>query len=326
MSVKDLIKAFYPVPVRKALALYEASVKKMDGLSVKMDRLTAQVNSLEHMNQALQRMLLTLSSCTNILPPPLYEYIVVSMTSYPPRFSSVCTALKSILRQTLKPARIVVYLDVSESAITDEMREMRDLGVEYRFDCENLKPHTKWFYAFKEFPDSLIITVDDDIAYPDTMVENLYRTHKIHPSCVVANRVHKICFDADRKILPYNSWVYECVSDVGPSHELFATGVGGVLYPPHVFREETFNTSRIKNECLGNDDVWLKFMELLSDVQVAWAPNPYFHLGSYVIKGSQECGLNNTNVSKSMNDVWIQNLMKVYGKDILFLGGDYGRL
>ena len=76
MSVKDLIKAFYPVPVRKALALYEASVKKMDGLSVKMDRLTAQVNSLEHMNQALQRMLLTLSSCTNILPPPYMNILL----------------------------------------------------------------------------------------------------------------------------------------------------------------------------------------------------------------------------------------------------------
>ena len=46
---------------------------------------------------------------------------------------------------------------------------------------------------------------------------------------------------------------------------LVAIGVGGVLYPPHIFDSniQYFNETDIKEICLNADDIWLKYLEAI---------------------------------------------------------------
>ena len=116
----------------------------------------------------------------------------------------------------------------------------------------------------------------------------------------------------DNKIESYNNWLWEYKNELNPSHSLLATGVGGVLYPAHIFPKETFNKDDIKKYCLNTDDIWLKFMELKNDIKVVFTNSKIIH--PLTIRNSQDSGLMHTNTSnENRNDINIK-LMEDFTK------------
>ena len=208
--LKKILKRIFPFPAKKRRDIENHIINE--------------ISELKNEISLLKKSLPDLAPCAYVP-----EHIVVSLTTYSIRFKSVCEALRTLLNQTLKADRIVVYLDCGMEDITEEMRSFIERGIEYRFNCENLLSHKKYYYAFKEFPESLVITVDDDLLYSNDMIESLYRSYRNHPDCMSARRVHKMRFSDDGKLLPYKQWIYECKSDTEPSHELFATTGGGTV-------------------------------------------------------------------------------------------------
>ena len=244
---------------------------------------------------------------------PREQKIIVSLTSFPPRYKTIMPCLKSLLMQTEKPDKIIVWLYQKDFPITDDMTALSQYGVEYRSVTEDLRPHKKYFYAMKEFPRDIIITVDDDVIYPENLIENLVRTHKKYPDCVVANRVHKIVKKHDGSLFSYNHWIHNYTGTEKPRFDLITTGVGGVLYPPACLDARCFDAELIKKHCLGADDIWLKTMELLRGTKVVWAKNkcPL----PYIIEDSQEVALVGENVDQSKNDRYIEAMQKMFGKE-----------
>lgn len=108
------------------------------------------------------------------------EKIIVSLKTYNKRYETIGSTLKSLLLQTVKPDHIIVWLDEDtiENKITEEMRSFEQYGIEYKHRNLGLKPHGKYFYAMQEFPNDIIITVDDDIIYPPKLIESLMKTHE----------------------------------------------------------------------------------------------------------------------------------------------------
>ena len=92
--------------------------------------------------------------------------IIVSVTSIPSRFTSLYLCLETIMRQSLKPDKIILYLgnNTKNMELPQNLKKLkkRGLTIEYRDDKE-LKPHTKYFYAMQEHPNDIIITFDDYI-------------------------------------------------------------------------------------------------------------------------------------------------------------------
>ena len=236
--------------------------------------------------------------------------IIVSLTSYPGRFAHIHTALKSIMLQTLKPDKIIVWLDadVGREKFTPKMLELEQYGIEYRAAAGDLKPHKKYIHAMREFADDMIITVDDDLIYAKDVIETLMKTHMRYPNAVCARRVHKITKNADGTIAPYNDWLGEYCGCDTPSHALVATGVGGVLYPPHCLYAQALDEGLITQLSLKADDIWLKFMELLHDTPVVWAPCkiPMPDL----IEKEQATSLKSENVGQNRNDVYFDQVQK----------------
>ena len=237
--------------------------------------------------------------------------IIVSLASYPARFAKIHIALKSIMLQSMKADRIIVWLDegVERRKLTHKMIELEQYGVEYRY-VKDLKAHKKYFYVMQEFPDDIIITIDDDVIYPKDVIETLVNTHKRYPDCVCARRVHKITKNADGTIAPYKDWLGEyCGCDV-PSHELVAIGVGGILYPPHCLYKKVFDEDLIIKLCFNADDIWLKFMELLNGTRVVWTPCKFPM--PELIEKEQKTSLNAENVGQNRNDLYFANMMEYF--------------
>lgn len=238
--------------------------------------------------------------------------IIISLASYKSRYKTIIPTLKSLLWQEKKPDRIIVWLDedIPENKITEEMSELTQYGIEYRYTKENMKSHKKYFYSMQEFPDDYIITVDDDLIYSRSLVSSLVRCSEKNPRCICARRVHRIIVGQEGNILPYKEWEYESTSKRIPAHDLCATGCGGVLYPPHVLPPETFDIELIQKYCLNADDIWLKCMELLNDIKVVWVKNLY--IMPKETSNSQESSLNSVNTWNHGNDEYLAAVMKLY--------------
>ena len=256
-------------------------------------------------------------------PQPLSRYvssqnspreIVVSLTSYGERLNTVHLAIKSVFMQSVRPNRIVLYLgkDCDNVELSSQLTELEKYGLEIRRGCEDLKPHKKYFYALQEFPQSLVITIDDDCVYKEDFIETLIKGHKVFPDAVIARRVHRVEFDGNGQMLPYVEWTMEWKSsEITAATSLVATGCGGILYPAYLFSREDFDLDMIRGIALSVDDLYLKIIELRKGIQTVYVPNDLNM--PYMISGTQKKALCKRNVLENGNDADLSKLLERYG-------------
>ena len=247
------------------------------------------------------------------------EKILVSLTTHGLRMKTVHYTVMSILSQEMKPDRIVVYLDESDKEnVTPELLQMKEeYGIEIEYVSEYIRAHTKYYHAMKDNSDYIVITVDDDLLYPVNMISDLYSGHIKYPNTVIASRAHRMII-TDGKLQKYNDWIWECYEYEKPSNQLFATGAGGVLYPPHCIDTKVFDLEPLKNCAHNADDVWLKFAEMYSGIKVFAVPGIFNKVTD--IPYTQGESLYSSNVEACENDMIIEKSMKFWGiktEDIL---------
>lgn len=209
------------------------------------------------------------------------QRIIVSITSYPPRMATIHESIQSILAQRTLPDKIILWLYEGdfpnhERDLPDSLTHLLAHDVAIRWVSEDLKPHKKYFWALQEFTKDLVITFDDDMIYPNTYITELLAAHKAHPNAVAAIRTHLITFNQDGSMKPYNDWLFEAPAHYPamvnrPSMRLIGTGVGGILYPPMIMPNETFDIQAIRSTALGADDLWLKVMQAINHIPVVSA-------------------------------------------------------
>lgn len=229
--------------------------------------------------------------------------VTVSLTTIPSRIYEIGTTIESILMQSFKPDRIVLWLDrdgITESELPLSLRGQMERGLTVRF-CEDIGPHTKLIPALKEFPDDVIITVDDDILYPNYVLERLYRDYLLDKTKIYCNRARFI------SVLNRNDFRYEQdwknVSTEVEGLNLLPLGVGGVLYPPGVLGDDVFDLALQKELAPRADDIWFKAMSLKRGVvckRIAGMRH-IFPMRPH----SQEVGLQLTNVKAGGNETQI---------------------
>lgn len=238
--------------------------------------------------------------------------IIISLTSIPGRLNTLHFTIESLFRQTQRADQVILWLSEKIDANTLPKRlqkqEKRGLIIKFR---EDVGPHTKIHHALKEFPESIIVTCDDDKIYPSDWLTRLYQAHLKASNCVVCHRAHEITIDEAGSVEAYERWSYLSPGRVGPSHFLFATGVDGVLYPPSVLHADVLNKELFQKICPLADDVWLNVMAILKNTPRKKA-NPY----------SRECrsttgvelgGLYVQNYRGGGNDKQMKSVLQHYG-------------
>jgi len=197
--------------------------------------------------------------------------LIVSLTSFPARIEFVWMTIHSLMNQTLKPKKIILWLSQeqyqTEESIPQSLRALKKRGLEIRF-CEDIKPHKKYYHTMQEYPDDIVVTVDDDIFYPENHLEMLWKKHLEYPDAVCCWFAHKIKFDEQGNIKKYKEWESGVSGCTVPTIQIMAVGCGGVLYPPHKLSERLFSIKDITELCPVTDDIWLKAMEVVNGVKV----------------------------------------------------------
>lgn len=203
--------------------------------------------------------------------------IIVSLTSYPPRIANIHKVIESLYRQTIPADEIILYLSLDEfpKAEEDLPETLRRLNGQNGFRVEwvqgNLKSHKKYYYSLQQYKDAVVITVDDDMVYARTMIGELIESHKEFPDAVSARRV-RIIMKNGEGLEPYSKWEGEKYLDeyIGvPRMDLCAIGSGGICYPTWT-RDHWFDEKMIFKTSEEQDDLWLKYNELIDNVPVVY--------------------------------------------------------
>lgn len=240
--------------------------------------------------------------------------ITISLTSHSFRVDKVHLTIQSLMDQELKADRIVLYLgesEFNESKIPNDLKIMVDRGltIEYQKD---IGPYTKLVPALRQYPNDLIVTVDDDLIYPRSFLRKLYEAYIKEPQFIHCYRMHYMRFDGNGKIDNYRNWDLES-SVTEPGFLVFPTGVGGVLYPPNSLNDEVLNEEAFLNLAPGADDVWFKAMSLLNGVKCKKIDSDIMnHNNSITIRSTQEIGLYHQNLINDKNDKKIDNVFSTY--------------
>ena len=193
------------------------------------------------------------------------QEIIVSLTTHGKRLSQVYLSIESLMQQTAKANKIVLWLsDQYQSQILPPvLQQQQNRGLEIAF-CKDIRSYTKLIPSLKKYPDAAIITVDDDVYYHPNMIENLVFSYLKDPQFIYFNRGFTIRLN-NRSLGPYIKWPSITHQAVSPLN--FPTGVGGVLYSPGCFNEEVFNEAVFLDICPLADDVWFKAMALYNGMQ-----------------------------------------------------------
>lgn len=231
--------------------------------------------------------------------------IIISLTSFPTRIGKVWIVIESILRQSHKPDMIILWLSKeqfnSKDVLPKRLLQQQNKGLQIRFCEDDLKSHKKYFYILKEYPEDILITVDDDIIYKSSMIEELVILHHKTPDAICCNRAQNIKV-TDGEISSYNQWE-ELKYGTGADKCVFFTSGGGTLFPPRSLHYEALNFRAFKEICFYADDVWLNCMARLNNTKILKSNYYSCLLPIMYFKNSN---LNETNVKNKGNDSQIR--------------------
>lgn len=220
--------------------------------------------------------------------------IVVSLTSWPGRISTVDQVVKSILAQSFKVDKIVLWLAASqfpcgEAELPANLLGLRSSRFEIRW-CEDLRSYKKLIPALKAFPDAILITVDDDNIYGRDCIRKLLEEHVNHTEDVICHRVTRVMpnIDGTFRVLAGGKSYYR-----GASFLNKLVGLGGVLYPPGSLGKEVEDAHLALSLAPTNDDLWFWCHAALAGHGVRVAGNA--ELEAHYIKGTQNVGLFQSN-------------------------------
>ena len=97
-----------------------------------------------------------------------------------------------------------------------------------------------------------------------------------------------------------------------PHLALISVGVSGVLYPPHCFNDEFYNTANILSLCPYNDDLWFFIMSVLNDTPKVLITNPLSHPKESAIAIFETPNLWEINVDQNRNYEQFKALLHAY--------------
>lgn len=242
---------------------------------------------------------------------------IVSLTTFPQRVDKVWITIESIFRQTRKPNAILLWLSKKEfphpERLPKKLLNLKKRGLIIKFCEGNIMPHKKYYYSMKKYNKAKVITIDDDIIYPKTFLEDLISCHEKFPESVCCTIARKITTNSKDGLSDYKKWKY-VKQNTMPSFSFVPIGAGGVLYPPQILHEDVFDLHVLKQLALKTDDLWLKIMAIRNCTKTVCCSGNY-NRNFLSIIGSQKSNLMERNISEGDNNRVINDLLAYYNID-----------
>lgn len=200
------------------------------------------------------------------------EDVIISLTSFPGRINIVWQTIITLLNQTYKPDRIILWLAYSQFkdvTLPKKLTQLKNYGLEIYY-CEDYRSYKKLLPTLNKFPNSIIITVDDDAFYNRNMVKRLMDSYFKNKEIIHCHRVTHVLYKKGN-----HSFV---IDDKGEriSFNNKIVGIGGVLYPPKSLSLEVLEYDKAFKLAPTNDDIWFWFMALRNKTKICYVDGAFF--------------------------------------------------
>lgn len=212
--------------------------------------------------------------------------IIVSLTSFPARIGTVDITVRSLLMQSMKPDEIILWLATEqfpdrEKGLPDRLLALKKYGLTINW-CNDIKSYKKLIPALRMYPEDIIVTADDDVYYERHWLRRLYLGYVEAPEYVHCHRITK--FYIGDNAYKMKEGEFETYPVASYLHKL--TGVGGVLYPPHILCQDVLDEAKCRRLAPTNDDVWFWLMAVLNGARINVVKNNLPRIEA--VKGTQE--------------------------------------
>ena len=288
--------------------LFPALRSAKDDLVQRMRGLENRINALDVRAYALSALNATEPGVTERAEGPR---LTVTLTSYGERALDVYLVIESLMQQSVRADRIVLWLSEDEfdrDSLPELLERQENRGLVVRF-TEDLRSYKKLIPALTAYPDDLLLTVDDDVLFPVDHIERLYRAHRAEPEVIHCYRGHRMTYAGPGHLKPYREWELE--TDLPhASLDVFPVGVGGVLYFPGCFDEEVTHRAAFTSLCPDADDIWFKAMSRRRGTACRVVPHARSRRQYHVLPGTQADGLWKANSRN--NDRQLRAVLEAY--------------
>ncbi len=239
------------------------------------------------------------------------------MTSFPKAIPYAAQAIRSILSGSVLPDKLILYLTYSqfvESEIPENLRLLSENSpiFEIRNYDRDIRSYRKLIPALMDFPDAIIVTVDDDVAYHKHMLRDLLDLHSQIPDAVLAHRAKHIKIGKPYRGWRKYRWYDFLFRRIHKSFLNLQTGVGGVLYPPHSLKKEMMDVDLFTKIAPSTDDIWFWAAGVANGFPVI--PVPFGHNKPRGLHKPKELSLKTTNFKNGVdrNSAALKAILKAY--------------
>ncbi len=245
------------------------------------------------------------------------QQVIISMTSFPAAITYAVQAVKSLLEGNVLPDKIILYLTFSQFGDNGLPQELLNLATENAiFEVRNydkdIRSYRKLVPALNDFPEAVIVTVDDDIAYDKNMLKDLLLLHKQIPNAVLAHRAKRIYPNKPYRKWRKYRWYHFLTKRIHSGFKNIQTGVGDVLYPPHCLKSEMINVELFTKLAPTTDDIWFWAAAVANDTPII--PVPFGYNKPKGIGKPKELSLKTINFKSGIdrNSAALKNILKEF--------------
>ena len=238
--------------------------------------------------------------------------LIVSLTSYPARINSVHITINTLLQQSLKPNKVILWLASEqfpnkENDLPNNLLRLKDYGLTIEWCDKDLKSYKKLIPALLKYPNDIIVTADDDVYYQKNMLESLYESYLKNPENIYVKRSVKLQIKNNNiESISSRKYFYKHLTE--PSYFNQIMGGSGCLYPPNSLYKDCTNIDIINETIPTHDDAYFWTMAVLNKTKIQVIGG--FDENLYFVDGTQNVGLINLN-KDGEDGITLENAYKI---------------
>ena len=173
------------------------------------------------------------------------DTVIISMTTWPPRLSSVEPAYRSILRQitphmNVHPVLVLARDEFQKDNLPEPIKNLAASGVELIWS-DNLRSHKKLMPTLEKYPDNAVLVVDDDIEMSGGWLQTFLSDHEAYPNDIIYGQSMEVLYvNRSGRIKVYGHTQPFPNSGKPTLLDKPASGAAGTLFPSRTFTDARF--------------------------------------------------------------------------------------